>query len=60
MYPKVSPYSDAEGSSQIISCIHDAIINADPIIGLGIDKLEFFIQCPPRIVIHIFPTITTT
>ena len=30
-----SPYRDAEGSSQFRSCLHDAIINAAPIIGGG-------------------------
>ena len=28
-----SPYRDAEGSSQLRSYLHDAIINADPITG---------------------------
>ena len=28
-----SPYRDAEGSTHHRSCLHDAIINADPIIG---------------------------
>ena len=28
-----SPYRDAEGSSQLRSCLHDAIINASPRIG---------------------------
>ena len=33
-----SPYNDAEGSSQLISCLHDAIINYVPRIGRGIDQ----------------------
>ena len=33
LYLKYSPYRDAEGFSQLRSCIHDAIINAAPIIG---------------------------
>ena len=28
-----SPYRDAEGSPQLRSCIHDAIVNAAPRIG---------------------------
>ena len=28
-----SPYRDSEGSSQLISCLHDAIVNAAPRIG---------------------------
>ena len=28
-----SPYCDYEGSSQLISCLHDAIINSAPRIG---------------------------
>ena len=51
---KNSPYSDAEESSHLRSCLRDAIINAAPRIG-GIDKLELYRQCPPRRVkdIHI-------
>ena len=33
VFLKDSPYSDAEGSSQIRSCLHDAINNATPRIG---------------------------
>ena len=33
-----SPYRDAEGSSLNRSCLHDAIINATPIIGGEIYK----------------------
>ena len=33
MYLKGSPYHDAEGSSHIISCLNDAIINYAPRIG---------------------------
>ena len=33
VYLKDSPCCDAEVSSQIISCLHDAIINAAPRIG---------------------------
>ena len=40
VYPKGSPYHDAEGSSQLRSCLHDAIINAAPRIGGEIDKFE--------------------
>ena len=48
LYFQGSPYHDAEGSSQLRSCIHDAIINAAPRIGGEIDKLELYQQCPPR------------
>ena len=48
MYLKGSPYRDAEGLSQLRSCIHDAIINAAPIIGGNVDKLELQRQCTPR------------
>ena len=47
MYLKGSPYRDAEGLSQLISCLRDAIINSAPIIGGGIEKLELYRQCPP-------------
>ena len=50
MYLQVSPYSDTEKSSQLISCLHDAIINGSPIMGQIIDKLEFYRQCHPRII----------
>ena len=43
-----SPYRDAEGSSQLISCLHDSIINASPRIGEKIDKSELYRQCSPR------------
>ena len=43
-----SSYHDAEISSQLISCLHDAIIHAAPRIGRIIDKLELYRQCPPR------------
>ena len=33
VYLKCSPYPDAEGSSHLRSCIHDAIINAAQRIG---------------------------
>ena len=33
VYITDSPYRDAEGSSQLRSCIHDAIINYAPRIG---------------------------
>ena len=32
VYLNGSPYRDAEGSSQLISCLHDEIINVAPII----------------------------
>ena len=48
MYLKGSLYNDAEGYSQLRSCLHDEIINSPPIIGRKIDKLEFYRQCPPR------------
>ena len=48
MYPKGSPYRDAEGSSQLKSCIHDAIINAAPRIRKNNDKLELYRQCQLR------------
>ena len=43
-----SPYRDAEGSPQIRSCLHDAIINASLRIGGKMDKFELYRQCPPR------------
>ena len=43
-----SPYRDAEGSPYHRSCLHDAIINAAPIIGGEIDKSEVSRQCSPR------------
>ena len=33
VYLNGSPYRDAEGLSQLRLCLHDAIINASPIIG---------------------------
>ena len=36
---KVSPYHDAEGSSQLRLCLHDTIINAAPKIGGEMDVL---------------------
>ena len=48
VYLKVSSYCDAEGSSQLRSCLHDAIIHASPIIGRKIDKLELYRQCTHR------------
>ena len=33
-----SPYRDAEGSSHLRSCLHDAIINDDPRLGGEINK----------------------
>ena len=47
MYLKGSPYRDAEGSSQLISCLHDEIINAAPRIGQRIEKMELYRQCSP-------------
>ena len=43
-----SPYRDAEGSSQLRSCLHDAIINAAPRIRGEIKKSELYSQCLPR------------
>ena len=43
-----SKYRDAEGSSHHRSCLHDAIINADPRVGGEIDKSELYRQCSPR------------
>ena len=42
VYLKCSPYIDSEGSSHLRSCLHDAIINADPIIRRDIDKFELY------------------
>ena len=39
VYIQGSPYLDAEGSSQLRSCLHDSIINASPRIFQGVDKL---------------------
>ena len=33
-----SPYRDAEGSPQLRSCLHDAIVNSSPRIGKKIDQ----------------------
>ena len=38
VYIKCSPYRDAEGSSYHRLCLHDVIINAAPIIGVGVNK----------------------
>ena len=38
VYFKGSPYRDAEGSSQLRSCLHYAIVNAYPRIGGGVYK----------------------
>ena len=38
VYIKGLPYCAAEESSNLISCLHDAIFNAVPIIGGDIDK----------------------
>ena len=48
VYLKGSTYRDAEGSSQLISCLHDAIINYAPRMVGGVEKLELYQQCPPR------------
>ena len=48
VYITGSPHHDAEGLSQIRSCLHDAIINATPRIGGKIDKFELYRQCSPR------------
>ena len=48
MYIKVSPYPDAEGLSQVISCLHNAIINAASRIGGKIYTLGLYRQFPPR------------
>ena len=36
------PYRDAEGLSQLRSCIHYSIINAAPRIGGEINKIELY------------------
>ena len=36
-----SPYCDAEGYLQIRSCIHDAIINADPRLGKNMTNKNY-------------------
>ena len=48
VYITGSPYRDAEGSSHLISCLHDAIINAAPGIGGEINKYKLYRQCLPR------------
>ena len=48
VYITDSPYSDAEGLSQLRSRLHDAIINAAPRIGKKIDRSELCRQCLPR------------
>ena len=43
-----SSYRDAEGSSQLKSCLHYDIINSAPRIGGKIDQSELYRQCSPR------------
>ena len=47
-----SPYPDSEGSPHHRSRLHDAIINAAPIIGEIIDQSELYRQCSPRRVMN--------
>ena len=47
VYLKGSPYRNAEVPSQLISCLHDVIINATPKIGKELKK-KLYRQCPPR------------
>ena len=47
-YLQGSPYSYAEVSSQIRSCLHDSMVNTAPRIGQIMDKLEQYRQCSPR------------
>ena len=47
VYTTGSQYCDAEGPSELRSCLHDAIVNADPIIGGGMDKSGLYRQCLP-------------
>ena len=39
---------DAEGNSNMRSCLQDAVINSAPRIGKFINKQELYRQCPPR------------
>ena len=50
VYINGSPYRDDEVSSQLRSCLHDAIINSFRRTGEKIDKLGLYRQCPHRIV----------
>ena len=47
-YLQFSPYCDADGSSHLRSCLRDAVMNTTPRIGQIIEKLEWYIQYPPR------------
>ena len=48
VYITSSSYRDAEGLSQLRSCLHDLIMNASPRIGEKTDKPELNRQCLPR------------
>ena len=39
VYLKSSPYGDAEGSPNIRSCLHDNVINSEPIIRQKLTKI---------------------
>ena len=43
-----SGFRDAEGNSNMRSCLQDAVINSAPRIGKFINKQELYRQCPPR------------
>ena len=42
-------YHEAEGHLNLREFLQDAVINSSPGIGKYINKLEFYNQCPPRI-----------
>ena len=41
-------FREAEGRLLMRSCLQDSVINSAPSIGKYINKLELYIQCPPR------------
>ena len=43
-----SGFHEAEGNLKMKSCLQYAVINSAPRIGKYINKLEFYIHCPPR------------
>ena len=50
IYLPGSKFSEAEGHLLMRLCLKDAVINHSPRIGKYINKIEFYRQCPPRIV----------
>ena len=48
IYLPGSEFREAEGHLTMRSCLQDAVINYDPMIGKYINKLELYRQCPTR------------